>query len=269
MAAVMVLTGVLYQPKMIRYWLSQLFIRDENKQFRVLLFVEPFHFLFLCVGVGVDGKVIHLVKRPPPSVRGQGEGAAEGQSSGAGSEGAGPVPGGVTVQATQDVVIMGNIPVSSHSDITQVTQVSVTAFLDMWGGGGGGLEELLGAPMGLSSKTWVEWQQNIICWLHSGVAHFLVFSLPQSIVDQIVNSLSSQGAQAQVSAETITTVSEIVCGDGCGSVSVELFFCISVCVCVRSCCLWFLMYCSGSYPVVFNMLFVCQVFVVYGFFWFV
>ena len=70
--------------------------------------------------------MIHLVKRPPPSLAGpQGDGvSAEGQSSAPPRTGAGPgPPPGMTVQATQDVVIMGNIPVSSHSDITQVTQV--------------------------------------------------------------------------------------------------------------------------------------------------
>ncbi len=73
--------------------------------------------------------MIHLVKRPPPSLsgsQGAGSAGAEGQGSsstwGAEGEGMGAGPG-MTVQATQDVVILGNIPVSAHSDITQVTQV--------------------------------------------------------------------------------------------------------------------------------------------------
>ena len=77
---------------------------------------------------GVEGKVIHLVKRPPPSVAAPG--ASEGQGSTPGSAEGGLEGGGgegedrnVTVQASQDVVFVGNIPMSSHTDITQVTQV--------------------------------------------------------------------------------------------------------------------------------------------------
>lgn len=86
--------------------------------------------------LGVDGKVIHLVKRPPPSLAqgtaateggdsvGTGAAATPGTGTGGGAEvGGRGVGGGITIQASQDLVFVGNIPVSSHSDITQVTQV--------------------------------------------------------------------------------------------------------------------------------------------------
>lgn len=83
----------------------------------------------------IDGKVIHLVPRPPPSVTDQAS-STTGTSGtscteGEGREGEDEVGRrrGVRVQASQDLVIVGNIPVSSHNDITQVTQVnSHTAF---------------------------------------------------------------------------------------------------------------------------------------------
>ena len=66
--------------------------------------------------------MIHLVKRPPPSQSNSSSTLNDGSSS----TGAAEVGGegrGITVQASQDVVFVGNIPVSSHSDISQVTQV--------------------------------------------------------------------------------------------------------------------------------------------------
>lgn len=80
-----------------------------------------------------------MVKRPPPSIAAPS--TAEGQGSSEGGQGGdGEGDGGgrnVTVQASQDVVFVGNIPMSSRTDITQVTQVRRTvgegAVLPQWG----------------------------------------------------------------------------------------------------------------------------------------
>jgi hypothetical protein len=74
---------------------------------------------------GVDEKVIHLVKRPPPSVTASGNAGGQGTTGGQGAT-EGVPEGSVTVQASQDVVFVGNIPMSSHTNITQVTQVMDT-----------------------------------------------------------------------------------------------------------------------------------------------
>lgn len=72
-----------------------------------------------------------MVKRPPPSVTEQAQNAADPEApSGGGGAGGGGTGGeetergtSVSAQTTQDLVIVGNIPVSSQNDITQVTQV--------------------------------------------------------------------------------------------------------------------------------------------------
>lgn len=67
------------------------------------------------------------MKRPPPSVTEQAQNAAdpEAPSGGGGAGGGEEMERGTSVsaQTTQDLVIVGNIPVSSQNDITQVTQV--------------------------------------------------------------------------------------------------------------------------------------------------
>lgn len=69
------------------------------------------------------------MKRPPPSVTEQAQNAADPEApSGAGGGGTGGEEmergTSVSAQTTQDLVIVGNIPVSSQNDITQVTQVT-------------------------------------------------------------------------------------------------------------------------------------------------
>ncbi len=68
--------------------------------------------------------MIHLVKRPPPSLAGEPAGGGQGAASSATPPTEGGESGrGITVHASQDMVFVGNIPVSSRNDITQVTQV--------------------------------------------------------------------------------------------------------------------------------------------------
>ena len=76
----------------------------------------------LSLSQGVEGKVIHLVKGIPPSLNPASAEDAEGQGSRQ-QQGAEPGVENVTVQTQQDMLFVGNIPISSHTDITQVTQV--------------------------------------------------------------------------------------------------------------------------------------------------